>query len=170
MHQIIHFCNHPFFAVIGALTTLLVFLGFAYRIACWAFCIVPIALRFGIGLQKREVAIFGDDKAFADLKSCLIDSKIFKDKNIHQIRDLGKAKGKTIFLVDWSSFGSDIEKVFDARKSDQVAVIIFANPGSIPQPAMTDIANRANTVVVNFKGRLLNDLLTSLITTSYDRS
>ena len=34
---------------------------------------------------------------------------------------------------------------------------------------MNDIANRPNTVVVNFRGRLLNDILTSLITTSYDK-
>lgn len=47
--------------------------------------------------------------------------------------------------------------------------MIYAKPASIPHEKMSDIANRANTVVVNFRGRLLNDVLTSLITTSYDR-
>jgi hypothetical protein len=48
--------------------------------------------------------------------------------------------------------------------------VIYAKPASIPPDKMDNIANRSNTVVVNFRGRLLNDILTSLITTSYDRN
>lgn len=171
MQQIANWCNHPLFAVVGAATTILIFGGFVYRIACWTFCVTPIAFRFGIALQKREVAIFGDDAAFGNLRDCLVDSKIFKNKTIVHVRtnNIDKAKDKTIFLVDWSSISSDIEEIFAARKNHQTPVVIYAKPASIPQDKMTDIANRANTVVVNFRGRLLNDILTSLITTSYDR-
>ena len=172
IQQIATWCNHPLFAFIGAATILVTFLGFVYRIVCWAFCITPIAFRFGIALQKREVALFGDDTAFGSLKDCLLDSKIFKDKNIIHIRsnNIDKAKDKTIFLIDWSSAGNDIEKIFAARKNHQTPVVIYAKPSTIPQDKMTDIANRSNTVVVNFRGRLLNDILTSLVTTSYDRN
>lgn len=79
-------------------------------------------------------------------------------------------KDETIFLVDWETFGDKIEQIFSARKNHQTAIVIYAKPASIPQEKMSDIANRANTVVVNFRGRLLNDILTSLITTSYDRN
>ena len=170
--QIIGLCNHPLFVIFGAVATIILICGCIYRLSCWAFCITPIIFRLGIGLLKRKVAIFGDDAAYRDLADCLIDSKIFKSKTIVHIRsnNLDKAKDKTIFLVDWSSFGSEITKVFSARKNDQIAVVIYAKPGSIPQNEMNDIANRANTVVVNFRGRLLNDILTSLITTSYDRN
>jgi hypothetical protein len=172
MQYIISCCNHPLFAIIGAATTILIFFGIIYRTACWIFCITPIAFRFGIALQKREVAIFGDDAAFGNLRECLVDSKIFKNKSIIHIRsnNIDKAKDKSIFLIDWSSAEKDIEEIFVARKNHQTPVVIYAKPSTIPQDKMTDIAKRANTVVVNFRGRLLNDILTSLVTTSYDRN
>jgi len=106
------------------------------------------------------------------LKNSLIDSNIFKKKNIIHINsnNIDKAKDETIFLVDWETFGDKIEQIFSARKNHQTAIVIYAKPASIPQDKMSDIANRENTVVVNFRGRLLNDILTSLITTSYDRN
>ncbi len=170
MDQIFNFFNQPFFAIIGGFSTLLVMLGILYRIACWSFCIVPVAIRFGIAIHKREVAIFADDKAFGDLEECLTNSKIFKKKNIVLIRDgsLEKAKTKTVFLVDWTSFGSNIDKIFALRKNEQTPIVIYAKPGSIPQDQMNIIANQINVIVVNFKGRLLNDISTLLITTSYD--
>lgn len=168
--QIVILCNHPLFTIIGAATTVLIFCGFVYRIACWIFCVTPIAFRFGIALQKRKVAIFGDAVAFNILKNCLIDSKIFKSKNIIHVPldNIDKAKNKTIFLVDWSSFGENIENIFAARKNDQVPIVIFAKPASITQDKMIEIENRTNTVVVNYRGRLMNDILTSLVTTSYE--
>ncbi len=172
MEEIIHFCSNPLFEIMGAITTILMFISFVYGIACWFFCITPIAFRFGIGLQKREVAIFGNDKAFGELKECLTDARIFKEKNIIHIRDnnIDKAKDKTFFLVDWSSLDNNIGMIFNVRKNHQTPVIIYAKPGSIPQDIMSDIANRTNTIVVNFKGRLLNDILTALVTTNYNKN
>jgi hypothetical protein len=171
MEAIINFFDHPFFIVIGGITTTFLLFGIFYKIVSWFFGITPIIFRLGIALWKREIAIFGSLEVFDSLKSSLIDSKIFKEKNIVHIKkeNTEKAKDKTIFLVDWETFGEEIETVFNARKDHQTAIIIYAKPQSIPNEKMTIIANRPNTVVVNFRGRLLNDILTSLITTSYDK-
>ena len=170
--QITNFYNHPLFIIVGGLTVTLGVLGFLYKVICWIFGITPIVFRLGIALWKRKVAIFGSEEVFQSIKASLLDSNIFKDKNIIHISsdNIDKAKDETIFLVDWETFGDKIEQIFSARKNHQTAVVIYAKPASIPQDKMSDIANRANTVVVNFRGRLLNDILTSLITTSYDRN
>jgi len=170
-NQIISFYNHPLFIIVGGVTVTLAFFAFIYRLACWTFGITPIVFRLGIALWKRKVAIWGSVEIFESLKNSLIDSNIFKKKNIIHISsdNIDKAKDVTIFLVDWETFGDKIEQVFTSRKNHQTAIVIYAKPASIPQEKMNDIANRANTVVVNFRGRLLNDILTSLITTSYDR-
>lgn len=170
--QITNFYNHPLFIIVGGLAVTLGVLGFLYKVICWIFGITPIVFRLGIALWKRRVAIFGSVEIFESLKSSLTDSKIFKEKNIIHIKldNIDKAKDETIFLVDWETFGNKIEQVFSARQNHQTAIVIYAKPASIPQEKMNDIANRANTVVVNFRGRLLNDVLTSLITTSYDRN
>lgn len=170
LNQITNFYNHPFFIIIGGLTVTLTFLGILYKVVCWFFGITPTVFRLGIALWKRKIAIFGTTEAYTSLKGSLVDSNIFKEKNIIQITtdNVDKAKDHTVFLVDWESYGDKIEQVFLARKNHQTAIVIYAKPASIPQEKMSDIANRSNTVVVNFRGRLLNDILTSLITTSYD--
>lgn len=170
-NQITNFYNHPLFIIVGGVAVTLAFIASIYRLACWTFGITPIVFRLGIALWQRRIAIFGSIEIFESLKNTLIDSSIFKKKNIIHINsdNIDKAKDETIFLVDWETFGDKIEQVFSARQNHQTAIVIYAKPASIPQEKMNDIANRANTVVVNFRGRLLNDILTSLITTSYDR-
>lgn len=170
--QITNFYNHPLFIIVGGLTVTLGVLGFLHKVVCWTFGITPVVFRLGIALWKRRVAIFGSVEVFGSIKDSLLDSKIFKEQNILHISldNVDKAKDETIFLVDWETSGDKIEQIFSARKNHQTAVVIYAKPASIPQDKMSDIANRANTVVVNFRGRLLNDVLTSLITTSYDRN
>jgi len=172
LSQITNFYNHPLFIIVGGLTVTLGVIGFLYKVICWILGITPIVIRLGIALWKRKVAIFGSVEVFESIKSSLLDSKIFKEKNIVHIKsdNIDKAKDETIFLVDWETSGDKIEQIFSARKNHQTAIVIYAKPASIPQEKMSDIANRANTVVVNFRGRLLNDILTSLITTSYDRN
>lgn len=171
MDSIINFFNHPFFIIVGGATTIVMIVGFLYTAWLVFIGVLPVWYRLGIGLSKRKIAIFGTTEAFESLKSSLIDSNIFKDENIVHIKpeNIDKAKGETVFLVDWETFGEKIERVFSARNNHQTAIVIYAKPASIPHEKMNDIANRANTVVVNFRGRLLNDILTSLITTIYDR-
>ena len=170
IETIINFYNSPPFTVLGGVTATISILGLIYKIVFWFLGVTPVVFRLGIALWKREIAIFSSLANFEILKSSLIDSKIFKDKNIIHItkENVEKAKNKTVFLVDWDTFGENIETVFSARRDHQTAIVVYAKPQSIPYDKMNDIANRPNTVVVNFKGRLLNDILTSLITTSYE--
>ncbi len=171
MELVTNFFNHPIFSIIGGITVICLILGFFYKIFMLFFRITPITFRLGIALWKRKIAIFGSSKQFGILKTLLIDSKIFKEQNIICIDEysMEKAKDKTIYLIDWETMKEKIENIFNMRKDEQTAIIIYAKPQSIPPEKMSDIADRQNTVIVNFKGRLLNDILTSLITTSYEK-
>jgi hypothetical protein len=80
--QITNFYNHPLFIIVGGVTVTLAFLAFIYRLACWTFGITPIVFRLGIALWQRKVAIFGNVEVFQSLRDSLVDSSIFKKKNI----------------------------------------------------------------------------------------
>jgi len=57
-------------------------------------------------------------------------------------------------------------------KKDSTPLIVYApqNEGRIePQEVIDEINQHRNSVIVNFRGRLLNDILTSMITTSYEK-
>lgn len=164
------FFDSPFFIVTGGITATLSVLGMLYAIACWVLGISPSIIRLGYALWQREIAIFGDEKSLNELTELLVDSKIFKKKNIIQIREnnISKAKNRTLFLIDWNSMKDKLDEILGIEKNHQVAVLIYAPTERIPDDIIKRVANKPNTIVVNFKGRLLNDILNSMITTSYD--
>jgi len=49
-------------------------------------------------------------------------------------------------------------------------ILIFSQEeGLIPREDLGKINQHRNVIIVNFRGRLLNDIVTSLITTSYGK-
>jgi hypothetical protein len=134
--------------------------------------ILPVLIRLGRGLAKRQIAIFAKGDRLQSLKNLLLDSKLFKAKNIKEITsvgDMGRAEGVTVFLVFWEDWKDDINQILKA-KTDSTALIVYApvELGDIPPKQMRQIGERRNVTVTNFRGRLLNDIVVSMITTSYD--
>jgi hypothetical protein len=170
IQPIIDFFNHPVFIIIGGLTVVFAAIGIIYRVVCIALGVTPVVFRIGKAIWRRKVAIIGSSEAFSSITDCITNTNIFKRNNVIHIPadNIEKVKEYTILLVDWETSENQIDQIFIARKNHNTAVIIYAKAGSIPNEKMAEIANRSNTVVVNFKGRLLNDILNSLITTSFD--
>ena len=103
----------------------------------------------------------------------LTESKIFKEKNIIRINknDIKKSAQAKIFLVHWKDFQDEILEILNL-KQDNIALIIYApqEEGTIEnQETLTKINQQRNAVIVNFRGRLMNDILTSLITANYEQ-
>lgn len=166
----IDFFDFPLFSIIGGLTVLISTAALLIRAAMWTLGITPIILKFGMALKKSKVAIFATADAFASLQTTVVESGVLPKGRLSQITpdNMAHASSHQIFLVDWESFGEHIDEIFQVRANTKKAIVIFAKPQTIPHEKMEDIANRPHTVVVNFRGRLLNDILTSLVTTSYD--
>jgi len=134
--------------------------------------IVPVLLRLGKGLAKRKIAIFANGDNLRSLRSLLLDSKVFKMKNIIDVtsrNDIGRAEDITVFVIFWDDWKEDINQVLAAKK-DSTALIVYAplEMGIIPKEQMQQISETRNATVTNFRGRLLNDIMISMITTSYN--
>ncbi len=56
-------------------------------------------------------------------------------------------------------------------KKDGEALVIYAprSGGPIPENIMSELDTKRNVTVVNFRGRLLNDMVTAMITTGYTK-
>lgn len=169
METIINFFNHPFFIIVGGSATILMIFGFFYTVFLVIKGVLPVWYRLGIGLSKRQIAIFAKDE-YASLNSMLTDSKIFSKTLQINKNDIRKAEKETIFLVHWKEFQYELDDIM-AIKKDSTPLIIYAptQEGSIDDENMNKINSHRNSVVVNLRGRLLNDILTSLITTSYEK-
>ena len=169
MQAVIEFFN-AFFSIAGGISILFILIQAFSTAYLYAKGIIPVWIRIGRGLSERKIAIFAEDKEFTDLRNMLVDSGLFLKKNVVQIEknSIKKAKNMTLLLVHWDSFGSQIEEILE-MKEDHYGLIIYApqNEGKIDPTRFNKIANERNTIVVNLRGRLLNDIFISMITTGY---
>lgn len=164
-----------FFHILGIIehgTTILVVIAFLVGIYQWIVGIWPALWRLGKGLAGRKIAVFAEATEFNSLKNLLIDSKLFNERNIVHItnNDLGKAEEYSLFLAHWKNISSRLDDVL-SKKRDGTALVIYApqEEGFIPKEDMAKINQHRNVIVANLRGRLLNDIVTTLITTSYER-
>ena len=158
--------------VIGYVTTVIVVVAFVVGIYKWIAGISPVLWRLGKGLAGRRIAIFAEGDNFSSIRNLLLDSKLFSEKNVVQItkHELRKAERYSLFLAHWKSISSQLDAILSAKK-DGTALLIYApqEEGFIPKEDIAKINQHRNVIVVNFRGRLLNDIVTSLITTSYEK-
>lgn len=143
-----------------------------YAIYLWARGIGPALWRLGNGLAKRKIALFAKGDNLDSLMSLLTDSRLFKRSNIIDVRkkeDVGRAESATLFLVFWPDWSNDIDKVLE-KMSDECALVVYApgDKGRIPDKEMAKLDIRRHTAVTNLRGRLLSDIVASIITTSYE--
>lgn len=132
--------------------------------------VVPVLWRLGNGLANRQIALFAKGDNLPSLKSLLLDSKLLKNKNIIDVTapgDIGRARAATVYIVFWHDWADDIDAILN-QKPDSCALIVYSpyDREKIPTEQMKKLDGKRHTAVTNFRGRLLNDIITSMITTS----
>jgi len=168
---VVSFFNHPFFVVVGGSATLIMVIGFIYTVWLVIRGLVPVWIRLGIGLSKRKIAIFATSEC-ENLVELIEKSKLFPPRNIVCIGldSISKANDEkcTIYLVCWNDFKSHMERILSI-KAYSTALIVYAphKGGDVDKLTMDRINEEPNSTIVRFRGRLLNDILTSILTTSY---
>lgn len=156
---------------VGRVTALIFLVTLAFGIYAWLRGILPALWRLGNGFSKRKIAIIAKGDNLISLKSLLLDSRLFNKKNIIDIAsnsDFGRAEQATLFLVFWHDWQDKIDEILLAKK-DTTALIVYApqDLGFIPKDKMKELDSKRNVTVANLRGRLLNDIVVSLMTTSY---
>lgn len=149
---------------IGGFATIMLFVG-AVR------GIIPVLWRLGNSLYNRKIALYAGNEA-TSLKLALVDSKLFKDKNIDIIgkKELDKGRDHSMMIVYYPEFKDCILEII-ALKNDSDSLIVYAPSygGKIEDEVLNAINSKRNSIIVNFRGRLLNDILISMITTNYGK-
>lgn len=160
-------------ALIGVIETIVLVVGIIWGFILWTRGVFPALYRLGNGLAKRKIAVFAKGDNVRSLRSLLTDSKLFREKNIFEItnaKDMGKAEKASVYLVFWHDWANDIAQILE-KKPDTCALIVYApyEKGRIPDEQMKNLDGKRHTAVTNFRGRLLNDIVTAMITTSYEK-
>jgi len=157
--------------IAGTIDTVILIALIIYGVYLWFSGILPAIIRLGNGLATRQIAVFAKNDNLGSLMHLLKDSGLFKDKNICPIsktEDLGRAERISLYLVFWPDWSDAIDEIL-RMKPDSCPLIVYApfDHGKIPVDVMKNLDGKRNTAVTNFRGRLLNDMVTAMITTSY---
>ena len=72
-------------------------------------------------------------------------------------------------LVHYNEFEDKIDEVLNYKKDSDALIVYVSNGVRAPQSIIDNINNHRNSILVTFKGRLLNDIVTSIITTAYEK-
>ena len=123
MNEIMSFFNNDFFTVFGGMSTIFVIVSFFYCVYCVIKGVFPVWYRIGMSLSKRRIAIFAESE-FGHLKSLLVDSKIFRDKNIVKVykNSLKKAEKETIFLVHWKEYQDQLDEIILIKRDNYLII------------------------------------------------
>lgn len=165
-----------FIDIIGVLTTLFAITLFIWAIISWSMGVFPLFLRIGFGRWSRKIRIAAKNETYENLRTDLIDTGIFREKNIDQItnKSLAKIKNSSLVLVHYQSFSEEeIKTILSYKKSSAGFVFYFpefSSPENVISKEMMKIMNNEQfTTVVNMRGRLINDIVTTLLSTSYEK-
>lgn len=158
---------------LGYMATIIILIQVIIGIYLWFKGIIPVLWRLGNGLAKRKICIFAKNNNQQSFSSLLADSGLFNEKNITNITkedDFDKSQDCTLYLVYWPDWKNEIIKISSLKK-DKEALVIYAPRlhGLIPEDVMSELDKKRNVTVVNFRGRLLNDIVTAMITTGYEK-
>lgn len=163
----LEFFSSPFFVISSGISAIVVIAGFIYTMISIIRGISPALIKLGKGLSGRKISIFSDSN-FESLRDLLIDSDLFKEKNIIQIHgdSLKKSESTSLFLVYYPDFKDRIDEIL-ALKKDSTSLIVYSpsEHEKMKHEVFIKINSQRNSTVVNFRGRLLSDLFAAMITT-----
>jgi hypothetical protein len=149
--------------IVGIIATIIAAVAIARGIA-------PVLWRLGNGLANRKIALFAKAENLPSLKHLLLDSKLIHGDNIIDVTaagDIGRATEATVYIVFWHDWVDDIDAILN-QKPDSCALIVYSpyDRKAIAPEQMKKLDGKRHTAVTNFRGRLLNDVITSMITTT----
>jgi len=162
--------------IVGVGTTIFAICLFIWAVISWCLGVFPLFLRLGFGRWSRKIAIISNNEKYTSLRTDLVDTGVFREKNIYQIKGdtLSKVKEVSLALVHYQSFSEEQIRTILANKRSNAGFIFyfpeFTPPTTvIPADVMKEINDHQFTTIVNMRGRLINDIVTTLLSTSYDK-
>lgn len=166
--------------ILSVKETISIFLEFFGFLSLSAFAIGAFsrlgkaAWRFGLALYGKKIMIVASDEDYCDLEEDLSDSGLIKRKNIQRVsgKHISKVKDALLLIVVYGYLDKDGFRQIINGKSSRCGLIVHCPPekGRIDDEEMRLLSKTAFTALCNFRGRLVNDVLLMMLSTSFKKS
>lgn len=161
-----------FFEIVGMITTSVMIISGVMLFFGWFFGILLVMKRLGLGRWYRKALIVSTNDGGQNLKKDLVDSGVFREKNITIANDsnLADIKESSLILYDYWKLPECINDVLRNKQKGAGLVVYSPANNKRMSPDVVEMVNKEPfTVLVNMRGRLVNDMLVTLMSTSYDK-
>lgn len=157
--------------LIGGVTTLATIIATGVIVFFAITGLLKAMWRFGIGVAWRKVFIVADADVRDELQGDLMRSGIVRKSNIETITrgQTSNLKRARLIILDYEYLGEDEIVRIVSQKDSDCGVLVYAKPGVIPGEVMMKLNLSQHVSVVNFRGRLVNEVLIMLLSTSFSR-
>lgn len=154
--------------IIGWVTAFLILCSIVASIIAWMLGILRPLYRLGLGLSRKRITIIASYEDCESLVNLISNSKIFSTSRIRRIcsrEDAEDIQAGDVILYKYNGSPFTLREVLE-RKSPDASIVIYAKPMEIKDVSDWQLMDEfRNVSVCNLKGRLLNDLLTLMMTT-----
>lgn len=158
---------------IGGVTIVVAIIGGLMTFFGWSAGVFMVMKRLGLGRWYRKVTILSDVNNGESLKKDLIDSGVFREKNIKLIgeNNISDIKSADLVLLDYWSISPEKALGAISNKQKHAGLVVYSpmKKGRIEDEVTARINDEPFTTLVQMRGRLVNDLLITLMSTSYDK-
>lgn len=134
--------------------------------------LIPPLVRLGYGLQRKRIVIVAYEQHAAELSRLIQGTKLFNKNRIQIIApdiELDQISKADVVLTYFSDCQGAMEEILNRKRSDAALIVYAPPPERVPSETMTQLAAQKHVLLCNFRGRLMNDILTSMMTVAYDK-
>lgn len=159
------------FGVIGTLSTIAVVFSFVRYVLPSILCLAVPAFRFGQSIAWKKVFIISSGDTLRELRGDLGRSGIIKKRNIitKTKGEMSDLDGARLLILDYAHLGETEVLEVVSHKDSNCGVLVYAETEVIPKEVMRKLNLYRHVSVVNFRGRLINEILLLLVSTSFTR-
>ena len=160
--------------VISSILTMVGVVSLAFVIIGCISGLTQAITRFGLALFGKKVAVFASVDDFHVIKSDLASSGLVKEKNIERVSVEQQSSLNDALLIVFACRDDNKEHIKEAvaRKSSRCGLVVYCpdGPSALTQEEMAEINAAPFATVCNFRGRLINDILLMMLSTSFKKS
>lgn len=160
----------------GCIETICTGLGIAAGLAIFAGSLAGVTqamCRFGLALCAKRIVVIAGSDDFIDIKHDLVNSGLIKEKNIQHItnRHLDEVQSALLVIIVYGYLEYEEFSAVARGKKTQCGLIVYCPPekGRIDSQGMNLLSMIPFTALCNFRGRMVNDVLLMMLSTSFKR-
>lgn len=131
-------------------------------------------VRFGLALFGKKVAVFASADDFHVIKSDLASSGLVKEKNIERVSVEQRSSLNEALLIVFACRDDNKKHIKEVvvRKNPRCGLVVYCpdGPSALTHEEMAEINAAPFATVCNFRGRLINDILLMMLSTSFKKS